>query len=408
VNPVRPLAEIMSYARVEGGSDSKINPEYTMPPSDVRFSGRQAIRQPQADTERRRGWLLTAGFLVALFVAIGLLFHGCRKPLDTTNPTPTEDDPVSSPEQKVQEEGQTTPATPAEPVRTLTVSRNGSILAASGPGGRVRLWSIATGKDLPVLENPEADRIQVLSLSPDGQVLACGCGKNILLYSLPDTRHLHTFAAHEQEVRSLAFTPDGRLLLSGGADGFLKLWSVHERKARATLANLYSAVNVLAVTPNGETLVSGSGFLKGDLNLWSLPGGASLRRLPGHERSVTTLAVSDDGTVLASGANGQVRLWSLPEGKPVAQIDNTARVNDLAFLPGAELLACASEDKVIRLWCVPEGKAAKTLTGHRGPIQALGSIPGKSQSLISAGRDGEVLVWDLGTGRSRPPGSPEP
>jgi WD40 repeat protein len=217
---------------------------------------------------------------------------------------------------------------------------------------------------------------------------------------------LRSFPAHDAEVRTLTFTPDSQNLVTGSTDGFLKVWSVPAGKLVKTLGNLYSAVNAVVVTPNGGLLVSGSGFLKGDLKLWPLPRGESVKNLPGHERSVTTLALSEDGTLLASAGGGKVRLWSLPEGQLLKAVDHEGPVNDLVFLSGGKLLACASDDKNIRLWSVPDGKPQSPLkaptTGRNGKILALAKLPGEEQSLVSADEEGNLLIWDVGTRKSKP------
>jgi WD40 repeat protein len=346
-----------------------------------------------------------AGILIA---ALTVTFIGCRRPISLSAVSA----PSSGATPVVRADSKKSTATDGdsatEPAYALVVSKDGGVLATTGKDGKLKLLFPATGQDLPSPEKLNEGLLGALALSPDAKLLAWAQGKRILLYSCAENRLVDSFTGHDHNVLALAFTPDGQGLISGGFDGFLKLWKVPQCKLTRTLANLYSAANAVAVTPDGALAISGSGFLHGDLKLWPLPTGEPSRNLSGHERSVTTLAVSDDGTLLASAGGGALRLWSLPQGQPLKTIATGTGCTSLAFVPGGKFLACASNDKVIRLWSVPDGKAQNPLTGHRGKVQALAVAPGNDQALYSADDEGNLLVWDLKTCQSKPLATTKP
>jgi WD40 repeat protein len=283
------------------------------------------------------------------------------------------------------------------------MSHSGGVLATAHQG-KVQVWSAGGGHStLPSRGTPPV--LRALAVSPDGKLLACGCGKLFLLVSLVSDA-VQAVEAHDGEVRALAFTPDGRYLASGGADGLIRVWELPTGKMIKTLANVFSPVNALAITPNGKWLASGSGFLKGDLGLWSLPEGSAAGALAGNEHPVTCLAISPDSSRLATSSRNKVRLWNLPGAKePTGVVDNQTQVNDMAFPMGGRVLACAGEDGLVRLWSVPRGELLGNLKLLKGPVLALGLPPASTQGLLAVDGAGKLWAGNVQKGSWKPLGS---
>jgi WD40 repeat protein len=116
--------------------------------------------------------------------------------------------------------------------------------------------------------------------------------------------------AHVGPVKALTFSPNGRLLASGGADGVIKLWDAVTGKDQGTLEGHKGEVRSLAFSPDGKTLASAS--TDGTARLWGVVSGKEKMSLPGHPRGVGAVAFSPDGKTLASGEfDGTVRLWDV-------------------------------------------------------------------------------------------------
>ncbi len=338
--------------------------------------------------------------LASPFVA---LLPGCARqqtPPSTTSPPPTRPPAREKPTEKAG-------GTAIEGPYRLAVSRDGA-LAAVDVAGEVQIWSVKDGKRRTLTSPDHGETIRALALSPDGKYLALGWGNELTLMALPEGRPVGaSLNPNKAEVRALAFTPDGKWLASGDVGGLICLFTIPGGKSK-TVANVYSAVNALAVTPDGKYLATGSGFLKGELSLWTLPEGKAAGKLPGHEYSVTGLAVAPDGAYLASATRGKVRLWPLPNPKEATAImDNGTGVNDMTFVQGGKLLACAGDDGMIRLWSVPEGKANGSLKGPHGPAVAVAALAGRDETLLAADTAGSLWVADLRE-RSWKPLSPNP
>jgi WD40 repeat protein len=268
---------------------------------------------------------------------------------------------------------------------SLAFSPDGKLLATGAPGGLIRLWSLARpggrggerrarqrpragrrpGRPVAMLPGHKAD-VLCLAFSPDGNLLASGGQDNtIRLWEMATKREVTTLWGHEGPVNAVAFSPDGKTLATGSGDSTIKLWDAggYQKaggQALTTLRIPERAVLSLAFAPDGRTLASGS--VDGMVRLWDATtrGATSVIR---QTLPVYALAFSPDGRALAAGsAKGSVKLWDLPGlgPPPTARVPagrqettleaHTGDVNSLAFSPDGKLLALGSKDPTVQLW----------------------------------------------------------
>ena len=115
---------------------------------------------------------------------------------------------------------------------------------------------------------------------------------------------------HSGDVLAVAFTPDGKTLVTAGSDGLAKIWDVAAGKVRADLAGHEGKVLCVAVSPDGKTVATGGEDVT--IRLWATADGARLGTLSGHSGAVTALAFAPDGKTLASGSlDTTIRLWDV-------------------------------------------------------------------------------------------------
>ncbi|MEP6519928.1 protein kinase domain-containing protein [Microcoleus vaginatus] len=160
-------------------------------------------------------------------------------------------------------------------------------------------------------------------------------------------------------------------------------------------------VNAIALSPNGQTLVSAS---FGTIRIWNLKTGGLPRTLNSvhSKKSVKTLAVSPDNSLLASGGDdNNVIIWDLKTGRRIRTIAaHTAAVNAIAFSRDGKTLASGSDDKTVRLWNARTGSRLRTLSGHAGGVNAI-ALSRDGKTLASGSQDKTVRLWNLGTGEVR-------
>ncbi len=216
--------------------------------------------------------------------------------------------------------------------------------------------------------------------------------------------------AHGQ-LNALAFSQDGRLLISGGyygpaesAPGTISLWSLPDgapvKQIRVfTWTGGRAEVTSLAMSPDGRTLACGGD--DGSTKLLSLPALTTTSTLQSGAWTVPSLAFSPDGKLLAmaTGYQRAVQLWSVPDRSLLKSLDTgTAIAYVVAFSPDGRMFASGHSDYKIRLWSVPDGALLKTLTGHTGWVKAV-AVSADGSLLVSAGYDMTLRLWSLPDGK---------
>jgi WD40 repeat protein len=200
-------------------------------------------------------------------------------------------------------------------VLAVALSPDGSQAASGGNDRTLRLWDLKTGKELHA--GKAAGVIRSLAYAPDGRFIlsghsGAGSDNLIHLWSAEDGHEVRSYRGHSSDVTAVAFLPDGRSLVSASMDGTVRLWDVKTSKELRRMEHRGGAYDV-AVSPDGRRALS-AGFGDRTVRLWDLTDGTELWRFEGHQSRVLGLAFSRDGRqALSSDANCTVRLWRLAD-----------------------------------------------------------------------------------------------
>jgi WD40 repeat protein len=204
------------------------------------------------------------------------------------------------------------------------------------------------------------------------------------------------------DIRNLAFNPDGRLAAYG--PGGLRLWNpedgVQLGEIRIPIGDLYG----LSCSPDGKHVAIGYGTAA---TIWDLETATKLYTL-GHSGIVWSIAYSPDGQRLASASLDQtVKIWNPIDGAELRTLrGHRDRVMSVGFAPDGKRLASGSADSTVRVWETESGEELATLRGHSGYVWSVAFSP-DGKKIASAGGHhgkGEVKVWDL----TRLDGEPTP
>jgi WD40 repeat protein len=199
---------------------------------------------------------------------------------------------------------------------------------------------------------------------------------------------------HAQDgVLALVFDPRGVWLASG----------ISNSKIIHTLKGHSASVTCLAVSSDGSLLASGS--RDKNVKLWEVRKEEELHTLAGHTDRVTSVAFSPDGRWLASAsADKTIRIWSVPYGELIRSLEgHSGAINSIAFSPDGQLLAPASDDQTIRLWEPSTGNLLRRLSGHNSRVLSVAFSPdgkvlapgGEAQvHLLASSRASQLKLWD--------------
>lgn len=235
-----------------------------------------------------------------------------------------------------------------------------------------------------------------VAFSPDGKNTLIA-DKNILtLWDMRTEKILRTFSGHLGAVRSIAFSLDGKRIVSGGADGALKLWDADTGKELRTFnGDENYSVDSIALSPDGKTLFSGRVASYG--NLMGLTTGKTLHTFREHAFSA---AISPNGkTILTGSVVEPLTLWDMTTGiklRIFQRSDSTGQFS-LAFSPDGKTVLSGGLAGELKLWDAGTGKVLRTLGGHEDVVAGVSFLPDGKMAL-SGSMDGQIKLWRVSDG----------
>ncbi|WP_322770385.1 pentapeptide repeat-containing protein, partial [Frankia sp. Cr1] len=280
----------------------------------------------------------------------------------------------------------------------------GGLLGASAHVPELAVAAITTrDQAAPAFPLPPASA-GALTYSPDGRLLAVAYGVGVLLLDAHRHRPVRILTSHTGLVVDMAFTPNSQLLATAGGDHTIRLLDVASGTEQATFTSHDDQVNAVAVSPDGTLLASAS---TDGIRLRRLPttpaqsdgGDLYIGRVGAELPWVSTMAFHPNSGLLACGTtNGRLILLSTADGTVVAnQYTHHGWVYAVVFDATGRRLATAGEDGAIRLWDAKTGEGAGGLAGHSRAVRAAAFHP-DGRYLTSGSEDGSIRLWDLATG----------
>jgi WD40 repeat protein/serine/threonine protein kinase/Tfp pilus assembly protein PilF len=340
------------------------------------------------------------------------------------------------------------------PVYSMAFSGDGKTIGSAGQDRTVRVWDTDTGQQRMALAH--AGPVNAVAVSPDGKRLAAMASEGIRVWDVAvendsmALRHseggpttIDESLRHTGGVASVAFSPDGKSLVSLGA-GHRRVWDPTSGRETSHFPAASHGRACLAISPDGAKLLT-SGLPDGGFEVWSASG-IRERILGDHTGLVTDLAISPDGGAAATVSNnGSVVVWDLathrtrwstklggwltavafsPDGQNLAvgaqfgvvKLLDPSTGKDratvqrfelavtytwsLAFSPDGKVLATGEREGIVRLWEPATGRLRAALRGHTDSVWCVGFSP-DGKTLASASADRTVRLWDVSTGQER-------
>ncbi|KZP17847.1 WD40 repeat-like protein [Athelia psychrophila] len=213
---------------------------------------------------------------------------------------------------------------------------------------------------------------------------------------------LRTLDGHTSGVTAVAYSPDGRHIVSCSRDKTMQIWDAETGEAAGEpLRGHTEQILCVAYAPNGRRLVSGSSDKT--IRIWDAETGEAVGEpLRGHTSSVMSVACSPDGRYIVSGSGDQtIRMWDAETGKAVgAPLRGHAHVVwSVACSPDGGRIVSGSGDKTIRMWDARTGEAVGApLKGHTALVMTV-AYSADGARIVSSSCDNTIRVWDAETGK---------
>jgi len=305
-----------------------------------------------------------------------------------------------------------------KPLRDAAFSRNGKLAATAGDDRLVRVWSIATGRHRTLLGARAP--LKRVALSPNGRYVAAGAadgrayvwavgsGRLVAALPLPGRHECRAAAVRAAKpknkraarsdakgahcgVAAVAFAPDSRRLVAGGADGAATIWQLPSGGRVASLAQPEGYIYDASFSPDGRRVETAS--KKNTAHMWDARTGSvlpSLRASAGFSRGKRAFISADGSQIVTAGADGTARVWSDDGSTEGVLRGHTDDVTWAEFNSNGSLVVTASLDSTARVWR-PDGEIVAVLRGHKGAVEAARIGPGGL--ILTASRDGTARLW---------------
>ena len=244
-----------------------------------------------------------------------------------------------------------------------------------------------------------SDTVWTVAISPDGKTLVSGgSDKTIKIWNLQTGNLRRTLTGHTDAVRAIAMSQDGALLASASGDKTIKIWDLQSGTLLRTLTGHLGPVWSVAIGSDGQTLASGS--YDSTVKIWSLQTGTLRHTFPEHYESIWSVAISPDGQTLVSAAyDGTIKIWDLQTGdlRRTLASGNSEAIRSVAISPDGQTLVSGSWDKTVKIWNLQTGELLHTLVGHSDRVLSVAISP-TGETIASGSLDRTIKLWDLKTG----------
>ena len=268
-----------------------------------------------------------------------------------------------------------------------------------------------TVADVKKAQTADEKMIRAVAFSADGKTLVTAGEDGIVrTWSATDGSGVENYKGHTGAVKAVTFA--GSAAISAGSDGKLLVWDTQpEWKLVRTIGSATAAsplsgrVNTLAFSPDGKTLVTGSGepSRSGELKQWDAATGALVQEFKNaHSDTVQSVDFSGDGKLLVSGAADRfVKVWTVADTKLVKAFEgHTHQVLGVTLKRDGRIVASAGADNAVKVWSLVTGEVVRTVAGFSKEATSIAHV-GVGDQFLATGGDGKVRLINEAGGDAR-------
>jgi WD40 repeat protein len=265
--------------------------------------------------------------------------------------------------------------------------------------GEIKVWDAETGQETLTLKDRITEAYSV-AFSPNGRRIVSGSSDHTLkVWDAETGQEMLTLQGkktggqgHSNTVVSVSFSPDGKRIVSGSYDTRLKVWDAETGQLAITLKGHSDTVRSVSFSPNGRRIVSGSS--DNTLKVWDAETGQEMLTLQGHSGTVISVSFSPDGKRIVSGSlDYTLKVWDAESGQETLTLKgHSGPVWSVSFSPDGKRIASGSGDKTLKVWDAETGQETLTLKGHSAAVRSVSFSP--DGRIVSGSADKTLKVWD--------------
>jgi len=279
-------------------------------------------------------------------------------------------------------------------VYAVAFSPDGKRIASASEDHTIRIWKASNGKATHTRLLQRDILPLSMAFSPDEKklVIADGAGP-VWVWDAGEGDNVYKITEHINAAFEVAYSPDGNLIASAGWDDIVRVVNVRDNPNGLAGTVLYELKGrSVAFSSDGKQIVSGS--RDKTVRLWDLATGEQVGELKGHRDKVNSVAFSPDGKQIVSGTvGGQVLVWDSATGEQVGELKgHSCRVYSVAFSPDGAEIVSGGDDATVRIWDSATGEQLQELTGPVDAAYSVAFSPDGSK-IVSGGEDRVVRVW---------------
>jgi WD40 repeat protein len=287
-------------------------------------------------------------------------------------------------------------------IHSLDADGTGRIVAVAAADDTIRVVDRETATTLVTHRGHIGPARRVVLRADARRLASAGADGTVRVWAVPDPNEPVPFSGfHEHNVTAVAFTRDGSRLAAGDYIGCIAVWDPATGKRVVKLGSHYlrrKSQTVALELGTGKPIVQGKTPLK---NYTHYSAGTSARdpivecfTSEGHGGEVKGVAFTPDGRTLVSAGAEKLIVWNLADGSLVREVEHPALVSSLAVSPDGTLAATGCWDGLVRVFRIPTGELVAALEGHTHNVMSVAFHPG-GRHLASGSRDHTVIVWDV-------------
>jgi WD40 repeat protein len=242
--------------------------------------------------------------------------------------------------------------------------------------------------------------VTCLAFSSGGRLaVSGGWDGGLRLWDAATGREVTSWTMHGGDVRAVAFSPDGRQVISGNWSNTIRVCDVETGKVVQTMSRfVLRRERAMVFSPDGRlALVGGDDRV---LKLWDVAAGNPLKVMKGYKMPITSVALSPDGRRALSGSlGGEFKLWDVETGRELRTLrGHSDGVESVAFSPDGRTALSGGGDMLLRFWDLETGQEIRSLMGHNSRVKAVAFSP-DGRMALSGSIDRTLKLWDVAAGR---------